>query len=80
MYNRNIRAAIAASGVGGNGGKGKLANGNFGPKIGGEAGSSDASAAGTDGEEVEIVVARRLGAVSGLCANRGGKAAVAPTR
>ena len=72
----NIRAANAASGVRRNGGERQLANRNFSPKIGGEARRSDASAAGADGEEVEIVVARRrLGAVGRLSANRGSEAA-----
>lgn len=72
---KNVRAANAASGVGRNGGKRQLAHGNFSPKVGGEARGSNAAATGADGEEVEIVLSRRLGAVGGLGPNCCGEVA-----
>ena len=50
------RSAYATSGVGGDGGERKLADGDGGAVIGCEAGGADAAAAGADGEEVEVVV------------------------
>lgn len=62
------RAANATGGLGRYGSKRKLTNGNRRAEVGGETRSPNAAAAGADGEEVEVVVAR-LGPIFGLCSN-----------
>lgn len=67
---RNLRAANAARGFGRNGGKWKFTNGHRSAKIGGKTGGADATAAGTDSEEVKVVVARQLSSIIRLGSSR----------
>ncbi len=60
---RNKKNEIINEFGGRNGGEGELTDSDGGAKFGGEAGGSNTAAAGSDGEEVEVVVGRRLGTV-----------------
>nr|GMD69019.1 protein EIN4 [Ipomoea batatas] len=62
----NSRAANTAGGIGRNGGERELTNSYRSPEIGGKARSPNAAAPGADSEEVEIIVARRLGGSSAI--------------
>lgn len=71
MPKYNLRSTYAASGLGRDGGEWQLADSNSGAEICGEPGRTDATAAGADGEEVEVIVAggRGFGPVVGLGAD-----------
>lgn len=74
---RNSRSADTSGSIGGDGGERELADGNGSTITGGEARGTDAAAAGSDGEKIEVVVARWVGAVLGLGADGEGAAAAA---